>query len=209
MKVLVACEYSGIVRDAFTKKGHDATSCDILPTESEGKHYQGDVLDILDDGWDLMIAHPPCQYLTNAGVRWFNEERYGDKARERKKLRLEAFDFFMKLINAPIDKIAVENPVGWVNGHYRKPNQIIHPYYFGDPENKRTCLWLKNLPNLEPTNMVEPKIYAYFKSGAKKGKPIYWCDYQGRRHDNERWKIRSTTFQGIADAMAEQWGEVE
>jgi site-specific DNA-cytosine methylase len=205
-KVLIACEYSGVVRDAFTKAGHDATSCDILPTESEGKHYQGDILDILNDGWDLMIAHPPCQYLTNAGIRWFNEERYGDKARERKKLRAEAFDFFMKLVNAPIPKIAVENPVGWVNSHYRKANQIIHPYYFGDPENKRTCLWLKNLPNLQPTNIVEPKVYAYYKSGAKKGKPIYWCDYQGRRKDAERWKIRSTTFQGIADAMANQWG---
>ena len=205
MKVLVACEYSGIVRDAFSRLGHDAWSCDILPTESEGNHYQDDVLNHLEEGWDLMIAHPPCTYLTIAGNRWFNEERYGDEARKRKLLRDEAVDFFKKLLNADIPKICVENPVGYINNNYKKPNQIIHPCYFGDEDNKRTALWLKNLPPLKHTKYVEPKIYGYFKSGKRKGKPIYFCDWQGG--GKNRGKIRSKFWQGIADAMANQWGK--
>lgn len=209
MKVLVACEESQTVTKAFRALGHEAYSCDVQ--ECSGGHPEwhimGDALDVAyNQPWDLMIAHPPCTYLTNAGIRWFDEEKYGDKARERKKLRLEAFDFFMSLMNAPIDKIACENPVGWVNSHYRKPDQIIHPYHFGDPESKRTCLWLKNLPTLEHTDVVEPTIHAYYKNGRNKGKPIYWCDY--KRAGEERGKERSKTFQGIADAMADQWGKV-
>jgi len=203
MKVLIACEFSGIVRDAFVEAGHDAMSCDLLPTESPGIHYQGDVMDIIDDGWDLMIAHPPCTYLSNAGIRWFNEEKYGDRARERKRLRIDSFNFVMKLINAEIPKIAIENPVGWLNSHYRKPDQIIHPYHFGQPKSKRTCLWLKGLPNLKHTKVVEPKVYGYFKNGKKKGQPIYGTQYCHFTED--RGKIRSKFWEGIADAMAEQW----
>lgn len=178
-------------------------SCDLLPTESPGIHYQGDVMDIIDDGWDLMIAHPPCTYLSNAGIRWFNEEKYGDRARERKRLRIDSFNFVMKLINAEIPKIAIENPVGWLNSHYRKPDQIIHPYHFGQPKSKRTCLWLKGLPNLKHTKVVEPKVYGYFKNGKKKGQPIYGTQYCHFTED--RGKIRSKFWEGIADAMAEQW----
>jgi len=205
MRVLIACEYSGRVREAFRKRGHDAWSCDLLPSDDNSEfHFQGDCLNFIDRDWDLMIAHPPCTYLSNAGIRWFNEEKYGDKAIDRKRLRLEAHEFFMRLIDAPIEKIAIENPVGYMNSHYRKPDQTIHPYQFGDPESKRTCLWLKNLPKLKHTDVVEPKIYAYYKKGPKKGKPIYWCDY--KMFGEDRWKIRSTTFQGIANAMADQWG---
>lgn len=204
LKILIACEFSGIVRDAFRAQGHDAISCDLLPTERPGPHYQENVLDRLDHNWDLMIAHPPCTYLSNAGIRWFNEERYGDKARERKRLRLQAFDFIMKLADAKIPQIAIENPVGWLNNHWRKPDQIIQPWQFGDPESKRTCLWLKNLHLLQSTKIVKPKIYAYFKRGKKKGQPIYGTQYLHLAED--RGKTRSITFQGIADAMAEQWG---
>lgn len=204
MRVLIACEFSGIVREAFREKGHDAWSCDLLETEIPGNHIKGDVLEILNDGWDLMIAHPPCTYLSNAGIRWFNEEKYGEKARERKRKRLEAFDFFMRFMNAPIEKICVENPTGWANSHYRKQDQIIQPYYFGDTESKRTCLWFKNLKKLESTNIVEPKIYGYFKNGKKKGQPIYGTQYchfkENRGHERSRF------FQGIAQAMANQWG---
>ena len=204
MKVLVACEYSGIVRDAFTAKGHEAWSCDILPTESEGNHIQGDVLEHLDKGWDLMIAHPPCTYLSNAGTRWFNEERYGDQARERKRLRLEALEFVKRFYNNNIPKVCIENPVGYLNNNWKKPSQIIQPYYFGDEESKRTCLWLKGLPLLEKTKIVKPKIYGYYKSGNKAGKPIYLHEWLGRKQD--RSKLRSKFFKGVAEAMANQWG---
>lgn len=206
MRVLVACEESQTVCKAFRARGHEAYSCDIQ--ECSGGHpewhIQGDVIPLLKEKWDLMIAHPPCTYLSNAGIGWFNEEKYGDKARERKKKRLEAFDFFMEFVNANSPKICIENPVGYVNSHYRKADQIIQPYFFGDPESKRTCLWLKGLPCLTPTNIVEPKIYAYYQKGEKKGKPIYWSDY--KMFGEDRAKIRSKTFQGIADAMASQWG---
>lgn len=208
MKVLIACEESQAVCKAFRELGHEAYSCDILDCSGGHPewHIKGDVLEQLDKGWDLMIAHPPCTYLSNAGIAWFNEEKYGDKARLRKEKRLEAFDFFMKLANAPIPKICIENPVGWVNSHWRKPNQIIHPYHFGDPESKRTCLWLKGIKELKHTNVVKPKIHAYYKKGPKKGKPIYWCDY--KMFGEDRGHIRSKTFPGIAKAMAEQWGGI-
>ena len=206
MRVLIGCEFSGIVREAFKAKGHDAWSCDLLPTEIPGQHIQGDVLEILNDGWDLMVAHPPCTYLSNAGIRWFNEKKYGEEARKRKKKRIEAFKFVMRLANAPIPHLAIENPVGWLNSHWRKPDQIIHPYYFGDPDSKRTCLWLKNLPLLQPTKIVKPKIYAYFKRGKKKGKPIYGTQYLQLAPD--RWKNRSRTYRGIAEAIADQWGNL-
>ena len=206
MKVLVACEYSGIVRDAFTAKGHDAWSCDILPTESEGNHIQDDILKHLDNGWDLMIAHPPCTYLSNAGIRWFNEEKYGDKARLRKQLRLESLEFVKKLYYCNIPKICIENPVGYLNHNFRKPDQIVQPYFFGDEESKRTCFWFKNLSPLKHTKLVKPKIYGYYKTGNKIGKPIYFHEYNSGK---DRAKVRSKFWKGIANAMANQWGDIK
>jgi len=206
MRILVACEFSQIVTKAFRKRGHEAFSCDLLPTEgNQAWHIKDDVLKHLDDGWDMMIAHPPCTYLSNAGIRWFNEKKYGNQAKERKRLRLEAFNFILKLSNANIEKICIENPVGWLNSHWRKPDQIIQPYQFGDTESKRTCFWLKNLPLLRPTEIVKPKIYAYYKKGKKKGRPIYGNHYL--KVSPDRWKKRSRTYPGIAEAMADQWGE--
>ena len=208
MKVLVACEFSQVVTKAFRDKGHEAYSCDILPTDGNSNwHIQDDVMNHLKDGWDLMIAHPPCTYLSNAGIGWFNEEKYGDKAKQRKLSRLDAHQFVMLLFNSNIPKICIENPTGWLNSHWRKPDQIIQPYQFGDTESKRTCLWFKNLPLLKHTKIVKPKIYGYYKTGNKKGQPIYGNSWQKRSSD--RWKERSITFQGIADAMAEQWGSLE
>jgi len=204
MRVLIACEFSGIVREAFKVKGHDAWSCDFLPTEIPGQHIQDDVLTVLECDWDLMIAHPPCTYLSNAGIRWFNEQKYGDKAIQRKILREEALVFVNTLFNAPIPKIAIENPAGYLNSHLSKPTQTIQPFQFGDCESKRTCLWLKNLPPLIPTDVVTPKVYGYFKRGKKKGQPIYGTQYL--KFSEDRGKIRSVTFQGIANAMADQWG---
>jgi hypothetical protein len=216
MRVLIACEFSGIVRDAFKEKGHDAWSCDLLPTEKPGQHIQGDVLNILNDGWDLMIAHPPCTYLSHAGIGWFNEEKYGDKARERKIKRGAAVSFFINLYNAPINKIAIENPIGHMNGHFRKPDQIIQPYYFGEPQIKAACLWLKNLPILVHTNKLEKpepcaihirKPSKYCKGGEIKKR--YFTDGMTKQHTSEKTRdahVRSRTFQGIADAMADQWG---
>ena len=192
MKVLVACEYSGIVRDAFAAKGHDAWSCDILPTESPGNHYQGDVLEHLDKGWDLMIAHPPCTYLSNAGARYLypkgklNEDRY--------KLGLKAKEFFMALYNAPINKICVENPISSKIFALPKYNQTIQPYEYGHPFQKKTCLWLKNLLKLEPTNII-------FERQSTKI-PGNWFNKGGK----ERQKNRSKFFKGIAQAMENQWG---
>ncbi len=203
MKILIACEYSGIVRNAFAAKGHDAWSCDILPTESPGNHFQGDVLEHLDKGWDMMIAHPPCTYLSNAGIAWFNEEKYGDKARTRKKLRLEAMEFVKKLYYNDILKVCSENPVGYLNKNWKKPDQIIQPYFFGDEESKRTCFWFKNLKPLKHTKLVKPKIYGYYKTGKKIGKPIYFHEHNSGK---DRAKIRSKFWKGVADAMADQWG---
>jgi len=202
MRVLVACEYSGTVRDAFIAKGHDAMSCDLLPTDKLGPHYQGDVFDVINDGWDLMIGHPPCTYLTYAGTRHWNNPG-------RAELREEALQFFIRLMDCSIPKLCLENPVGYVNTVYRKPDQIIHPYYFGDPVQKRTCLWLKNLPLLDysATKLPKPEPMYICQGEKSKGKRINWCEaVKGTSKENPRWKIRSTTFQGIADAMANQWG---
>lgn len=185
MRVLIACEFSGIVREAFKKKGHDVWSCDLLPTEIEGQHIQGDVLDILDDGWDLMIAHPPCTRLCNSGVRWLAERNLWNEMREGAEL-------FKRLLDAPIKKIGIENPIMHkyaleiIGQRY---NQIIQPYQFGHGETKATCLWLKGLPPLYPTNIVSGREQRIFKTSPSK----------------DRWKIRSKTFQGIADAMVDQW----
>lgn len=191
MKVLIACEFSGTVRNAFLKRGHDAWSCDLLPTEVEGPHIQGDVLNILNDGWDLMIAHPPCTHLATSGARWFK-----NKEKEQK----EALEFVSLLLNAPINKIALENPISIISSRIRKPDQIVQPWMFGHPEQKSTCLWLKNLSLLKPTKIVDKGEMHVTKSGKKLPK---WYNIPPRE---DRWKMRSKTFEGIAAAMAEQWG---
>lgn len=183
MRVLVACEYSGRVRDAFVSRGHFAMSCDLLPTESLGLHWMGDVRDIIGDGWDLMIAHPPCTHLAVSGSRWF-----ADKQAEQ----AEALDFVRMLMAAPIPCIAIENPVSVISSRIRKPDQIIQPWMFGHGETKATCLWLKGLPKLTPTNVVEGR-----EAKVHRMPP-----------GPDRWKNRSRTYQGIADAMAQQWGNV-
>lgn len=181
MKVLVACEFSGVVRDAFSKKGHEAWSCDLLDSETKGNHFKGNVLEVMKEGWDIMIAHPPCTHLAVSGARWFK-----DKQQEQK----EAIDFFMELANAPIDKICIENPVCIMSTRWRKPNQTIQPWMFGHGEVKKTCLWLKNLPELQSTDVVEGR-----------SNRIHWMGQTKKRS-----KERSRTYQGIADAMADQWG---
>lgn len=183
MKVLVACEYSGRVRDAFIARGHDAISCDLLPTEAPGPHYQGDVMDIIGDGFDLMIAHPPCTHLAVSGARHFAAKRASG-------VQQQALDFVRALLNAPITQIALENPVSIISSAIRKPDQIIQPWQFGHGETKATCLWLKGLRPLVPTNIVsgrEARVHRMPPSA-------------------DRWKLRSTTYAGIASAMAEQWG---
>lgn len=205
MRVLVACEFSGTVRDAFLKQGHYAMSCDLEPCDSStsGDHYQGNVLDILDHGWDLMIAHPPCTYLTVTGNKWFKPE-YKDRFPTREQDREDAKEFFMQLVNAPIDKIAIENPIGIMSTVYRKPDQIIQPWQFGHEASKSTCLWLKNLPKLEHTNVVDKGEFVTYKSGKRMSK---WYADAASLSPKEREKIRNKTFQGIADAMAQQWGK--
>ena len=194
MKVLVACEYSGIVRDAFAAKGHDAWSCDILPTESPGNHFQGDILEHLDKGWDLMIAHPPCTHLAVSGARWFTE------GKKPWSLQEDALDFVRKLLDAPIDKIALENPVSVISTKIRKPNQIIQPFEYGHNVTKKTCLWLKNLPNLKPTKIVKPDIVLV------NGKKMSRMHYESfKLPSKERSKVRSKFYIGIAEAMADQW----
>lgn len=183
MKVLVACEYSGRVRDAFIARGHDAMSCDLLPTDVPGPHYQGDVRDVLGDGWDLMVAHPPCTDLSVSGARHF-AAKIADGRQDA------ALDFVRLLMAAPIHRIAIENPVSVISSQIRKADQTIQPWQFGHGEVKRTCLWLKNLPKLRPTNIVSGR--------------------EARVHrmppGPDRWKERSRTLEGIAQAMAEQWG---
>lgn len=203
MKVLIACEFSGIVRDAFIARGHDAMSCDLLPTERPGPHHQGDVLDILNDGWDLMIAHPPCTYLTCTGNKWFGP-KYAARFPNRHQDRENAVKFFMELMSANVARIAVENPIGIMSTRYRKPDQIIHPYHFGHKASKATCLWLKNLPCLSHTKIVERGDFYEFKSGKRMA--AWYCD-AAKLKAQERTLLRSKTFQGIADAMADQWGE--
>ena len=209
MKVLIACEYSGAVRDAFIKQGHDAMSCDLLPTDVPGPHYQGSVTDILNDGWDLMIAHPPCTYLAVSGNRWlYNKD--GSKNEERWANRREALDFVRLLMDAPIKRIAVENPVSVISSEVRKPDQIIQPWQFGDEAQKTTCLWLKNLPKLKPTKIVgEGEMFEWTckKTGRTKRQAQWYMDILSKAKTKaERQKLRSKTFQGIADAMADQWG---
>mgnify|MGYP003135644430 FL=1 len=195
LKVLVACEYSGIVRDAFTKKGHDAYSCDILDTESPGNHIKDDVLNHLDKDWDLMIAHPPCTHLAVSGARWFTE------GKKPWSLQIEALDFVRKLLNAPIHKIALENPISVISTKIKKPNQIIQPFEYGHDVTKKTCLWLKNLPNLKPTKIVEPDIVLV------NGKKMSRMHYESfKLSPKERGKVRSKFYHGIAEAMADQWG---
>jgi site-specific DNA-cytosine methylase len=185
IRVLVACEYSATVRDAFRAKGHDAWSCDILPTEKDGTwHIEGDVVEVLGNGWDLMIAHPPCTHLAVSGARWF---------KDKQKEQAEALDFVRRLLDAPIERIALENPVSIISSRIRKPDQVIQPWQFGHGETKATCLWLKGLPKLVPTNIVEGREARIHKMPP----------------GPDRWKERSRTFQGIADAMANQWGEVK
>lgn len=184
MKVLVACEYSGRVRDAFRALGHDAWSCDLLDTEVSGPHFQRDVEDVLYDGWDLMIAHPPCTYLTVSGNRWFRGNFARQVARE------EALDFVKLLLRAPIKRIALENPIGAISTRIRKPDQIIQPWQFGHGETKATCLWLKNLPLLKPTSIQFDRENRVHRMGPSK----------------DRWKERSRTYEGIARAMSCQWG---
>lgn len=199
MRVLVACEFSGIVREAFKKLGHDAWSCDLLPTEIPGQHHLGEVEDILEDGWDLMIAHPPCTYLASSGLHW-NKRIPG-----RDQLTHEAMLFVFSLLDAPIPRIALENPIGCISSNYRKPNQIIQPWQFGHPEAKATCLWLKDLPLLRPTNILEPR-----GDSTRRGWDNQTPSGQNKLGPSEdRAKIRSRTYIGIAEAMAAQWGEGE
>ncbi len=196
MKILIACEYSGIVRDVFTAKGHNAWSCDLLPTESKGNHIQDDVIKHLNKGWDLMIAHPPCTHLSVSGARWFSS---GHKPIH---LREEALGFVKKLMEAPVNKIAIENPLSVISSHIRKADQTIQPYHFGEPVIKTTCLWLKNLPKLKYTNIVEPQ---YVKSGTGR-KWSKWFWETSLLPIKERGKARSKFWKGIAKAMADQWG---
>jgi hypothetical protein len=196
MKVLIACEYSGRVRDAFIARGHDAVSCDLLPTDTPGPHYVGNVQDILADRWDMMIAHPPCTYLCSSGLHW------NTRRPERAQMTEDALDFVRMLIDAPIPRIAIENPTGCISTRIRKPDQIIHPYQYGHGASKKTCLWLKNLPLLRPTEYVEPRIV----DGKNR-----WANQTDSGQNRltpspDRWKIRSETYKGIARAMANQWG---
>lgn len=195
--MLVACEYSGTVRDAFLRAGHEAMSCDLLPTDVPGPHYQGDVRDVLHDGWDLMVAHPPCTYLCSSGLHW-NKRTPG-----RAELTEQALDFVRLLLDAPIEKIAVENPIGAIGTRIKKATQTIQPWQFGHDASKATCLWLKNLPPLQPTAIVEPRIV----NGKKR-----WANQTDSGQNRlppsaDRWKIRSETYRGIAEAMAQQWGQ--
>jgi site-specific DNA-cytosine methylase len=204
MRVLIACEFSGTVRDAFAKLGHDVISCDLEPTEKPGNHYQGDVFDIINDGFDLMIAFPPCTHLAVSGARHFEQKRKDGRQQQ-------GIDFFLKIAYANIPKIAIENPVGIMSSHYKKPHQIIQPWHFGDKAQKTTCLWLKNLPPLQHTNIVDKGDF-YITPGGKK-MPAWMCDpaVNGKKlgyNTPEIKKIRNKTFQGIADAMAAQWGNL-
>jgi hypothetical protein len=192
MKILIACEYSGTVRDAFRALGHDAVSCDLLPSDKPGPHHQGDVSDIIGDGWDLMVAHPPCTYLCSSGLHW-NKKRPERAAKTEEALRFVEF-----LMNAPIPRIAIENPIGCISTRICKPDQTIQPWQFGHSESKATCLWLKRLPALTHTNVLPLPVTGRWQNQTASG--------QNRLAPSaDRWKIRSTTYQGIADAMASQW----
>lgn len=196
MKVLIGCEFSGVVRDAFILAGHDAMSCDLLPTEAPGPHYQGDVRDVLDAGWDLAIFHPPCTYLCGSGMHWNKRQPY------RYLETANALAFVKQLLAAPIPRIALENPVGCISTKIRKPTQIIQPYQFGDDASKKTCLWLKGLPLLQPTKFVDPRIV----NGSKRWGNQTDGGQNKLTPTSDRWALRSITYQGVADAMAAQWG---
>ena len=196
MRVLVACEYSGAVRDAFLRAGHDAMSCDLLPTDAPGPHYQGDVRDVLGDGWDLMVAHPPCTYLSVSGMHWTH------RGLRDPQLTEDALAFVRLLLEAPVPRIALENPVSIISSRISRPNQIVQPWQFGHDASKKTCLWLKNLPLLQPTQIIEPRII----NGRKR-----WGNQTDSGQNKlgpsvDRWKIRSATYAGIAQAMVDQWG---
>jgi len=199
MKVLIACEHSGVVRDAFTAAGHDATSCDLLPTEAPGQHYQGDVRDILADRWDLMIAHPDCTYLCSSGLHW--NKRVPGRAEKTEA----AIDFVKELLQADIQRIAVENPVGCIGTRIRKADQYIQPYEYGHDASKRTGLWLKNLPLLRQTGFIEPRMVD--------GKPRWGNQTDSGQNklgpSDDRWKERAKTYVGIAKAFASQWGNYD
>jgi hypothetical protein len=194
MKILIACEYSGTVRDAFIRQGHQALSCDLLPTDVPGPHYQGPVEDVLNDGWDLMIAHPPCTHLAVSGARHFAAKRADGRQQA-------ALAFVQMLMDAPIERWCIENPVSIISSQIRKPDQIIQPWQFGHGESKKTCLWLKGLPKLTPTvvlDLPESGVWAnQTPSGQNKLGP-----------SSDRWKIRSATYKGIAEAMALQWSSI-
>lgn len=200
MRVLVACEYSGTVRDAFIAAGHDAMSCDLLPTDAPGPHYQGDVRDVIDDGWDLMVAHPPCTYLSVSGMHWTA------RGLRDPQLTEDALEFVRFLMAAPIWHIAIENPRSVISTRIRPKDQAVQPYQFGHDASKDTWLWLKNLPPLAPTQYVEPRVVEH------KGKTVRrWANQTDSGQNrlppsDDRWKIRSETYTGIAQAMAEQWG---
>lgn len=191
MRVLVACEFSGVVRDAFRRRGHDAWSCDLIPTDADPTfHIKGDVIPLLAEGWDLMIAHPPCTHLAVSGARWFK-----DKQKEQE----EALEFVRTLLDASIPKIGLENPVSVISSRIRKPDQIVQPWMFGHPEAKKTCLWLKNLPKLIPT-----KVLGLPRGGRWDNQTPSGQNKLGPSED--RWKLRSITYKGLAEAMANQWG---
>ena len=196
MRVLVACESSGVVRDAFRARGHFAMSCDLLSAERPGPHHQGDVRELLNQDWDLLIAHPPCTYLSVSGMHWTT------RGLRDPKLTEDALDLVRLFMDAPIERIAIENPVSVISSRIRKPDQIIQPYQFGHDASKKTCLWLKNLPLLQSTEMVAPRMV--------NGKPR-WANQTDSGQNKlppskDRWKLRSKTYEGIADAMATQWG---
>ena len=198
MRVLIACEYSGTVRDAFIRSGHDALSCDLLPTDAPGPHYQGNVINVIGDGWDLMVAHPPCTYLSVSGMHWTT------RGLRDPQLTTDALAFVRLLMDAPIPRIAIENPVSVISSQIRKPDQIIQPWMFGHDASKKTCLWLKGLAPLTPTQTIAPRMV--------NGKPRYGNQTDSGQNrlapSADRWKIRSETYSGIADAMANQWGNV-
>lgn len=196
VKVLVACEYSGAVRDAFRAHGHDAMSCDLLPSDGPGPHYQGDVRDIIGQGWDLMVAHPPCTYLSVSGMHWTK------RGLRDPQLTEDALAFVRLLMDAPVPRIAIENPISVISSRIRKPDQIIHPYQFGHDASKATCLWLKGLPPLQPTQTIEPRIV----NGRRRWGNQTDSGQNRLSPSPDRWKLRSATFSGIAQAMADQWG---
>jgi len=193
MRILVACEYSGVVRDAFLKAGHYALSCDLFPCDSpnSGDHFQGDVTEILDHDWDLMIAHPPCTHLAVSGAKFFAQKKASG-------VQDQALDFVTRLLEAPIPKIALENPISIISTRIRKPDQIVQPWWFGHMEQKSTCLWLKNLPPLEKTNDVKQEMMTLPKNQRER---MFYLP-----PSVDRWKIRSKTYSGLAQAMAAQWG---